>query len=121
MKLALKIVALVVLVIGLSIGSCVGAIFWATSGVVKAGDRFVALCGAGDEAGAQAMGGACTGLPRGVRDPSWEDRRVTNNDGFVSGVVHAPDGTVIPLSLKLKKSGGVWHIVGDDVSAPEQP
>jgi hypothetical protein len=119
-KLALKIVALVFLVIVLSIGSCVGAIFWATSGVVKAADRFVALCGAGDEAGAKAMGGGCTGLPRGALRTSWDERRVSNDDGYVAGVVHAPDGKAIPLVLKLKKRQGAWRIVGDDVSDPER-
>jgi hypothetical protein len=117
----LKIVGLVLLLLALSIGSCVGAIFWATHGIVVAADHFVALCSAGKLDEARALGANCPPKLVGAHQPHWSQRSRNNNNGSVAGGVTLRDGSDYPLTMMLIKVGGEWRIVDVGVSDAAPP
>lgn len=107
------------------IGGIVGVIFYASSGVVDAGDQFFAAARKGDYEAAFALTSqdlrrdrtpaglkeymVASGLDQ-VTDTTWNSRSFENNSGKLAGSVTTKGGGVIPVTIDLVKEEGAWKI-----------
>ena len=108
----------------------VALVFYATSGVTGAADKFFETARGGDihavyaltsselqnVTSAEQLGGFVkTYRLNQVTETSWTSRSFENNLGNVQGTVTLDDGGVIPLTLDLVKEGEDWKISSIDV------
>jgi len=109
----------------LFVGAIVWVVFYATSGVTNAADRFFATARTGDPKAIYAatstqLHGVTTpehldGFIKQTRlnqvaDTNWNSRSFENNIGNVQGTVTLDDGSVVPLSVQLVKEGADWKV-----------
>jgi hypothetical protein len=112
-------------------GAIVAFVFYATSGVTSAADKFFATARGGD---VEAVYALTSGQLRSVTTPdqlgaflkinrfnqvaetSWNSRSFENNIGNVTGTVRLDDGSVVPVSMQLAKEGEEWKISYIDVT-----
>jgi len=123
--IGLAVIAIVVVVIAFS----------ATSGVVKAVEKHLALLKEGDVAGAYELTSGefknATSLAEfeafvaqypalsNNKSHSFTERSVENNMGTVRGSLTAEDGTVTPIKYTLVKERGEWRILSIEIGTEE--
>lgn len=103
----------------------VGLVWYATSGMTAAADKFFATARNGEPAEVYAMTSAelhnATSSEQlasfiqanrfdQVAETSWSSRSIKNGLGSLEGSLTLDDGGVIPLSLQLVKEGGDWKV-----------
>ncbi len=103
----------------------VGLVFYATSGVTGAADKFFATARGGDMAEVYALTSAelrnATSLEQlaayvqenrfdQVAETSWSSRSIENNLGSVEGTLTLDDGGAIPLAMELVKEADGWKV-----------
>lgn len=107
------------------IAAIVGVVFYATSGMTGAADRFFETARGGGQAEIYALTSAelrnatspeqLSGFIKAnrfdqVAETSWSSRSIENGLGSLEGSLTLDDGGVIPLSLQLVQEGGDWRI-----------
>jgi hypothetical protein len=107
------------------LGGVIAAVFWATSGPVKAADAFFAATGRGDFAAAHAQASkglkASTdpaALERFLRDggvgpiteTSWSSRSISGDVARLEGTLTTASGQTLPVTVELVKEGDVWRV-----------
>ncbi len=106
-------------------GGIIGAVFYASSGVVDSGDGFFEAARNGDYEAAYALTSqdirrnrtaaglkeymVSNGLDE-VVDTTWNSRSFENNSGKLEGSVTTKSGGIIPVTVDLVKENGVWKI-----------
>ncbi len=114
-----------IVVFVLFIGLIVGAVFWATGGIVDAADDFFTAAAEGkyDEAHAltsQAMQAENTpdqlerflterGLNE-VTDTSWNSRSINNSQGRIEGTLTTKGRGKVPVVMELVSENDEWRI-----------
>src|SRR5215213_6185312 len=105
------------------VGLIIGAAFFLTQDVAKAGDDFMqaikdnrledAYAMLGDEAleDVDFDGFSATFADSGLTTWSFSNRQVNNDTGQLNGTAEFVDGTY-NVSLVLRKANGIWRIVG---------
>jgi len=122
MKTVLKVLAAIVLFFALIIG----IVFWATSGVTEAGDRFITALSSGDNDAAYELTSKAFkqsarpeqlaifakdyGLDR-IGSTSWSSRSFENNSGELIGTATLDDGTEINLNIDLIYENDEWKVL----------
>lgn len=106
-------------------GAIVAVVFYATSGVTGAADKFFATARGGDMAEVYALTSAelrNTTSPEQlaafiqqnrfdqVAETSWSSRSIENNTGSVEGSLTLDDGGVVPLAMQLVKEADGWKV-----------
>ena len=109
----------------------VAIVFYATSGVIDAIDRHLALLKAGDvptayEETSEAFRSATTlegfvafidahPLLKEIEDHSFSSREIKNGVGHVSGKLTTGTGGVLPVEYRLVKENETWKILSIDL------
>lgn len=111
--------------VALVIAAIVGLVFYATSGMTSAADKFFETARGGDMNAILPLTSAelrntttadeLAGFIQAnrfdrVAETSWSTRSVENGLGHVEGSVTLDDGGVIPLTMNLVKEGGDWKV-----------
>ena len=103
----------------------IAVVFYATSGVSDAADRFYATARGGTAQEVYAL--TSTELRKvtnadelaayikanrfdQVADTSWSSRSFENNVGSVEGTLTLDDGGVVPVTMELVKEGEEWKV-----------
>ncbi len=107
------------------IAAIIGVVFYATSGMTGAADRFFEIARGGEQAEMYALTSAelrnstsaeqLAGFIKAnrfdqVAETSWSSRSIENGLGSLEGALTLDDGGVVPLSLQLVEEGGDWKI-----------
>ncbi len=124
------------LVIGLAIAVAliaviVAAVFYLTSDVTRAGDRFFALIGEGKakdayQSAAQEFRAATSEAQflaylkssaiADYESATWASRSISNNVGELEGSLKLKGGGTVPIKVKLVKESGEWKILSIEKS-----
>jgi len=120
-----KLVIGVVIAIGV-VALIVAAVFYMTSGVTQAGDRFFAMIRDGKAREAyqtaarefrtatsedQFLAFLKSSTIAQFESASWSSRSISLNVGELEGSLKTSGGGVIPIKLKLVKEDGVWKVL----------
>lgn len=107
------------------IGGIISVVFYATSGVVDAGNGFFEAARKGDYEAAYALTSedlkrnrTVAGLKEYIEtnglnevvDTTWNSRSFENNSGKLEGSVKTRSGGVIPVTIELVKENGDWKV-----------
>lgn len=107
------------------VAAIIAVVFYATSGVSDAADRFYETARRGNAQEVYAL--TSTELHNvtsaeqlasyikanrfdHVADTSWSSRSFENNVGSVEGTLTLDDGAVIPVTMELVKEGDEWKV-----------
>lgn len=108
-----------------AVAAIVALVFYATSGITGAADKFFEQARGGDASAAFALTSAelrNTTSPEQlaafieanrfdqVTETSWSSRSIENNLGKLEGSVTLADGGVIPISMELVKEADGWKV-----------
>lgn len=109
----------------LFIGLIVGAVFWATGGIVDAADDFFAAAAEGEYDQAHALTSQsfraestpaqlehfliAKGLNQ-VTDTSWNSRSINNSQGRIEGTLTTKSRGNIPVVVELVSENDEWRI-----------
>jgi hypothetical protein len=109
----------------LFIGLIVGAVFWATGGIVEAADDFFAAAAEGDYDKAHALTSramraektpvqlelflTASGLNE-VTDTSWNSRSIKNTEGRIEGTLTTESKGKVPVVIELVSEDDVWRV-----------
>ena len=107
------------------VAAIVSLVFYATSGVTMAADKFFATARGGDAQEVYALTSAQLRTVTGpeqlasfieanrfdeVAKTSWGSRSIENNTGSVEGTLTLDDGGVVPVTIQLVKEGDSWKV-----------
>jgi hypothetical protein len=123
-----KVILIIAAVVGgflLLIGAIIAVVFYATSGVTGAADKFYETARGGDPKEVYALTSAQLHQVTTpdqlaayiqanrfdqVADTSWSSRSIENNTGRVEGTLTLDDGGTIPVTMELAKEGDDWKV-----------
>ena len=107
------------------VGAIIAVVFYATSGVTDAADKFYETARGGNAEQVYALTSAelrkvtsaeqlATYVEANrfdeVAQTSWRSRSVEDNVGSVEGTLTLEDGSVIPVTMQLVKEGDAWKV-----------
>ena len=107
------------------VAAIVGGVFYATSGMTGAADKFFQTARGGDIQAVYALTSAelrNTTSPERlagfieanrfdeVAETSWSSRTIENNLGSVEGTVTLDDGGIVPITMQLVKQADGWMV-----------